>query len=70
MKIVVIDETRREVREDELRRLLGVDAEYGLAEARLKEQGGKRGVELIFRWTRDHRDVSLDVIQNGSPTAG
>ena len=70
MKVVQIEETRRELREDEARRLLGVADAFGLAEARIREHGGKKLVELIFRWTRDHRDVSLDVMQNGPTTAG
>ena len=67
MKIIVIDEARRELREDEVRRLLGVPDTFGLAEARMREQSGKRSVELIFRWTRDHRDVSLDVLTSNPP---
>ena len=76
MKIVQIDETRREVREDELRRLLGVPGDFGLAEVRVRERNGARSAELIFRWTRDHRDVSLDAVQeigstgNANITAG
>lgn len=66
MKIVQIDETRREIREDELRRLFDVGNDFGLAEARLREQSGKRSVELVFRFTRDHRDVSLDLFTPSS----
>lgn len=58
MKVVQIEETRRVVREDEARRLLDVESDFGLAEVRLREHGGTKSVELIFRYTRSHWETS------------
>ena len=46
-----------------LQAALAVDPRHVNAELDL----GKRGLELIFRFTRDHRDVSLDVLTSNPP---
>jgi hypothetical protein len=64
MKKIQIEETRRELTEDEVRRVLGIDKAFELTEAKVVDTGHGRVLSVVCRFVRTHSKISLDAVRD------